>query len=138
MFNPDHSGEHDMSTGFRQEEFVEQYCQAFAHGSGKEIADYYHAPCLTVRGDGSLHVFTSNDEIKTFFDNVVNTYRGEGMTGFGCSSPSVTKQGADCVSFSCEWIMQRDDKSVIRRWNQTYTIRNVDGSWKIIVSIFHV
>ena len=127
-----------MSSNFQLDQFVNEYCEAFAHGGGSDIAQFYNAPCLTVRGDGSLHVFAQDQEIEEFFENVVNTYRAEGMTGFGYSAPSISELGADCVNLSCEWIMKSADNSVIRRWNQTYTFKRMDGSWKIIASIFHV
>ena len=126
-----------MASEFDAEAFVKNYCYAFGVGGGEDIGQFYSAPCLTVRGDGSLHVFTSHNEIDQFFGSVVATYRAEGMSGFACEHPSTEKLGSGCTRFTCEWIMQRTNMSVIRRWQQTYILRAIEEDWRIVVAIVH-
>lgn len=126
-----------MSSHFQMDEFITAYCNAFENGTGVDIAAFYFVPCLTVRGDGSLHVFKKSSDIEAFFENVVTTYRGEGMTSFACRSPYSTKLGSACANMSCEWMMLKEDGNIIRSWNQTYTFKNNGDGWRIIVSIFH-
>ena len=51
---------------------------------------------------------------------------------------SAAPLGSACVSFSCTWVMQREDGSTIRRWSQTYVFEETGGSWKIISATFHM
>ena len=117
--------------------FVKDYCHAFATGGGKEIGQFYNAPCSTVRGDGSLHVFSTRDEIEQFFDSVVTTYRDEGMGGVDCGNPVTEELDTGCTRLTCEWVMQDAELNMIRRWQQTYIFQAADEEWRIIVAIFH-
>lgn len=122
---------------FDPEAFVREYSAAFDASDGEKIADVYNVPCLTVRGDGSLHIFGTRTEIVDFFQNVVDTYRKEGMNGFTCSNTHTEPLGAACANFTCDWEMMRDDQSVIRKWRQTYTFKHDPDRWRVIAAIFH-
>ena len=68
-----------MPSEFDQSKFVDNYSRAFVFGGGREIGRFYNIPCLTVRGDGSLRVFTSREEVEGFFENALEAYRSEEM-----------------------------------------------------------
>jgi len=58
--------------------FFNKYMETFTTWDGDQIAKLYCAPCITMRGDGSIHCFQSRDEIARFFQGVADTYRREG------------------------------------------------------------
>jgi hypothetical protein len=43
--------------------FFNKYMETFTTWDGDQIAKLYCAPCITMRGDGSIHCFQSRDEI---------------------------------------------------------------------------
>jgi hypothetical protein len=47
--------------------FVESYMDAFDAANGPEIAALSHIPCVTVRGDGSVHCFQDKEVAQGFF-----------------------------------------------------------------------
>lgn len=126
-----------MKQAFHHQDFINDYCDAFANGTSRDVANFYDVPCLTVRGDGSLHTLNSFDEISILFENVLKTYRSEGMASFSASSPLKNPLGSDCHELSCDWSMMRSDGSLIRQWRQTYIFRKAQDDWKIIAAIFH-
>jgi hypothetical protein len=52
----------DLTEAIRQ--FLAGYDAAFQTFEGPKIAPFYHAPCVTVRGDGSVHALQTQSEIK--------------------------------------------------------------------------
>jgi len=63
--------------------FFDQYNEAWAtidDGTidGNRIASLYHAPTITVRGDGSIHCLQSREELARFFQGVADTYQRAG------------------------------------------------------------
>ncbi len=100
---------------FDHEAFVREYSAAFDASDGEQIAEFYNVPCLTVRGDGSIHVFGTRAEVVDFFQNVVDTYRREGMDSSKSENQVVELLGTACANFTCDWAMLRADESVLRR-----------------------
>ena len=62
------------------EKFFSDYNVAFRTIDGRRIAPFYHAPCMTLRGDGSFLLLESPPEIEKFFQNVAETYKREGYS----------------------------------------------------------
>jgi hypothetical protein len=59
--------------------FYNAYAEAFHARSGSQIADFYCAPCISIRGGGSTHWFESRPQIEEFFQRVADTYYDEGL-----------------------------------------------------------
>ncbi|NJN51407.1 MAG: hypothetical protein HC809_06125 [Gammaproteobacteria bacterium] len=51
-------------------DFLERYRDAFNQVAADEIGEMYHLPSLTVRGDGSVHVFTEVARVRDFMGSV--------------------------------------------------------------------
>jgi ketosteroid isomerase-like protein len=60
------------------EAFLEDYAEAFIARDGARIAAFYNVPCVTMRADGSIHAFTSQQEIQAFFQRLADTYYRDG------------------------------------------------------------
>ena len=119
--------------------FFDKYNDAFASLDGKAIAACYHAPMLTMRGDGSIHCLASKEEVATFFQGVVDGYAKEGGgRPSGLSDLEVTGLGGKSVLATMQWDMLNADGSVIRSWRQSYNLVRVSKEWRILVSTFHV
>lgn len=118
--------------------FLDEYMRAFDSISGDSIAALYHAPCVTMRGDGSIHCLQSRDELARFFQGVADTYHRDGYRSSRFSNLEVAPIGARSILATVDWELLREDGSVLRQWRQSYNLVHVDGGWQILVSTFHV
>ena len=118
--------------------FFEQYNKAFASIDGGRIAALYYMPTVTMRADGSIHCLQSREELARFFQNVADTYRGEGYRDGRFNNLEVIAIGGRSVLATMDWELLRGDGSVIRGWRQSYNLVRVGSGWQILVSTFHV
>jgi ketosteroid isomerase-like protein len=118
--------------------FVENYARTFDSCDGDRIAALYHAPCVTMRGDGSIHCLQSREALASFFQGVADTYRRDGYRASRFSNLQVTPIGGRSALVTVDWELLRADGSMIRQWRQSYNLVRVDGGWQILVSTFHV
>jgi hypothetical protein len=65
--------------------FDHQYNAAFSKFDGDRIASLYHAPTITMRGDGSIQ---SHDELTRFFQGVANWTPSAAYSMISSASPS--------------------------------------------------
>jgi hypothetical protein len=115
----------------------ETYATTFASIDGAAIAKLYHAPCVTVRGDGSVLCLQSREELQAFFQKVADGYYREGFRGGPFVNLEVVAIGMRSALASMDWEMLREDNTVIRRWRQSYNLLRVGAEWKILASTFH-
>ena len=118
--------------------FLEDYNRAFASIRGDRIAALYHEPCITVRGDGSVHVLQSRAELALFFQGVADTYHRDGYRNGRFSGLEVAPIGERSALITLDWEMLREDGSLIRQWRQSYNLVRVGAEWQILASIFHL
>ncbi len=118
--------------------FLEEYARAFDSIDGSRIARLYHAPCVTIRGDGSIHCLQSREELARFFQGIADTYYRDGYRSSRFSNLEVTPIGARSALATVEWELLRADGSALRSWHQSYNLVRIDGGWQILVSTFHV
>jgi hypothetical protein len=117
--------------------FFETYATTFASIDGAAIAKLYHAPCVTVRGDGSVLCLQTREELQAFFQKVADGYYREGFRGGPFVNLAAVAIGTRSALASMDWEMLREDKTVIRRWRQSYNLLRVGTEWKILTSTFH-
>jgi ketosteroid isomerase-like protein len=118
--------------------FFQRYNEAFASIDGQAIAALYCIPTVTMRGDGSIHCFQSQEEAARFFQGVADSYQKDGYGGGTFSDIQVTEIGGRSVLATMDWEMLRYDGSLIRKWRQSYNLVLAASGWKILVSTFHV
>jgi len=118
-------------------EFVETYNATFRSIDGHRIAALYHSPCVTLRGDGSIHSLAS-DQLVSFFQGVVDTYQREGYRDSRFEIVQVVPLGGHSALVMLDWEMLRGDGSLIRGWRQSYNLVRTKDVWQILVSTFHV
>jgi hypothetical protein len=64
----------DQALAAEINQFLNDYNKAFAEVDGVAIARCYHAPSITMRGDASVHVLQTHQELETFFQAVAQKY----------------------------------------------------------------
>ena len=128
----------DQSLPSTIRQFFEDYARAFESIDGARIATFYHAPTVTMRGDGSIHCLQSREELQRFFQGVVDGYYRDGYRTSGLLSFDVQLIGGRSALATIDWQLLRADGTVLREWRQSYNVVYVDGRWQILVSTFHV
>ena len=118
--------------------FFERYARAFEALDAARIASFYTVPCMSMRGDGSIHVFRAREEVEAFFKGVAQTYHGEGMRRSEAQNLQLAPIGGRSTLATMDWVLFRADGSEIRRWRQSYNVARIGGEWRIMLSTFHV
>ena len=119
-------------------DFLNHYNETFATYDGDKIAALYCTPTISVRGDGSIHSFQSRDELKRFFQGVVDTYRGEGAKAGTMHDLAVVPIGERSALATVTWKNLRPDGSVARQWRQSYNLVRFTEGWRILAATFHL
>ena len=117
--------------------FLDSYNTAFASIDGARVAALYHSPCVTLRGDGSIHCLASHD-LERFFQGVADTYYREGYRNGRFKIVDLMPIGRRSALVTVDWELLREDASVLRGWRQSYNLVRVQDGWRILVSTFHV
>ena len=118
--------------------FLADYIEAFLSNDGARIARTYNVPCVTVRADGSIYAFQTQDELKSFFQGLSETYSKAGSRRWHYENLHIEALGAQSAVATLDWEMRREDGSSIRRWRQTYNLVLMDERLRILASTFHL
>jgi hypothetical protein len=134
-------GEILMDTGSFKDEvqrFLTAYNEGFETFDATKIAPFYHVPCITVRGDGSIHSFQTRSEIEKFFRAVAEKYASDGYRGGSFYDLEVVPIGGRSALATLTWEQLREDKSILRKWRHSYNLIRVENGWQILASTFHL
>ena len=118
--------------------FFQAYNQAFATIDGRRIAAFYHAPCVTVRVDGSIHCLQRDADLRQFFQEAVDVYRLEGYEKSHFLKLETASIGSRSILATMDWELMRSDDSLIHSWRQSYNLVRIGEEWKILLSTFHI
>ncbi|MEZ5652858.1 MAG: nuclear transport factor 2 family protein [Burkholderiaceae bacterium] len=116
---------------------LERYTVAFNAVDAATIAEMYHAPSMTVRADGSVHVFESTAQVRSFMESLARQYQSEGNEDGGFDELSVVAVGGQSAVASLRWTLRRSNGASVREWRQTYNLIRVDGAWKFLLTTVH-
>jgi hypothetical protein len=119
-------------------DFFNNYISGFDLVDGVAIAACYHAPSITMRGDGSVHVFQTSRELEVFFQGVAQKYFDEGAQTSRFNDLALHPIGSKSVLSTMEWQQLRVGGSVLRSWRQSYNLVCPSGRWQIFASTFHI
>jgi hypothetical protein len=128
----------DPSLASEVRAFFNLYNEAFLSFDGKQVAALYYAPTVTMRGDGSIHCLQSREDLASFFQGVIDTYRKDGYADSNLKGFEVLPIGDLSALATMDWEMLRQDRSLIRRWRQSYNVVRTPAGWRILVATFHV
>jgi hypothetical protein len=117
--------------------YFEGYARAF-HADLGRFCEHFHFPSTTVRLDGSIQQFRTNEEAMEFFTVAKQKYEAEGCTQWAINRVTATQLGAGSASATIDWAMLRADGSPIRGWTQTYNLIKSAHGWHVILSTLHI
>ena len=119
-------------------QLLEDYRRAFDDAEAEKIADCYHTPCVTVRGDGTFHLLQDRQDVVDFLGKVARQYRDEGMAGGVYSIIDIQAIGTKCALVTVDWALLNAEGQPIREWRQSYNVIKSGEKCRFYVSTFHV
>lgn len=118
-------------------ELLQFYADAFNRVDRDAIAETYHLPCLTVRGDGSIHEFHEVGQVRDFMGSVAKTYYDEGNRASSFDELTVVPIGGECALATLKWTLRDEGGIPIRGWHQSYNLIRTQAGWRFLLSTFH-
>ena len=110
--------------------YFKAYGEGFHARSGAQIADFFCTPCISMRGDASIHCFNSRPETDRFFQGVADTYYEEGLRSSDIKNLEVIPIGGRSLIASMDWVFYRGDGTLLKRWRQSYNLVRVGAVGK--------
>jgi hypothetical protein len=119
---------------------IERFFEAYRNTgeSNKSLAPYYHAPCLTLRGDGSFVSLQSVDDVARFFQTLADTFDSQGLVKFPYKDFSAESLGPRSAFVTMTWEALKADGTLGREWRQSYNLVRFGEKWEIVLSTIHV
>jgi hypothetical protein len=82
--------------------FFESYREIWERTrDGRQIAEFYHAPTLSLRGDGSFVCLQTADEIVQFFQSAADNYHKQGWERWALRISPRSRSGHEARSRRC-------------------------------------
>ena len=121
----------------RIEAFFDDFVTAFTSFRGDIIAQRYAAPYLALRSDATHELFTSDDAIARYFQDIVDGYHHQGARSCSYRDFEWISIGAAHVLATVTWELHDARGEVISAWRESYTLALRDGAYRITTSIDH-
>jgi hypothetical protein len=119
--------------------FFERYRARWeATRDGKVIAEFYHAPCSTLRADGSFVVLQTAMDIASFFQTAADNYHRQGCERWSIKDFFATPLGARGAVVTVNWQPAKADGTLLRDWRTSYNLIRFGRDWKIVLATMHI
>jgi len=121
------------------EAFIEAYAAAWQlPPDGKKIAELYHAPCLTLRGDGSFVALQTRADVIQFFQSVAETYEKLGIVEPSFKDFTSQTMGSRGALATVTWVGRKADGTLVREWRVSYNLIDFEGRRRIVLATTHI
>jgi hypothetical protein len=127
----------DEIAGFFEDFIKEDFIKAFLSFNGSRIVTL-HAPCVALRGDGSIQCLASRPDIGRFFQSAVDGCRRAGCRSIRFRNLEAIPIGGRSALGTVTGELLREDGSVLRQWRQSYNLVRVEPGWQVLASTYHV
>jgi hypothetical protein len=117
--------------------FFDTFVEAFRSFDGATVAQRYLAPYLAFHTPTSIQVFTSQAEIASYFQRVLDGYHAQGCRSCRYKDLVTHPLGEGCVLATVTWELLAEDLSVISAWRESYNLCLVDDHLMVFTSIDH-
>ncbi len=121
------------------EAFIEAYAAAWQlPPDGKKIAELYHAPCLTLRGDGSFVALQTQAEVAQYFQSVADSYAKLGIEQASFKDFASQMMGSRGALATVTWVGRKADGTLVNEWRVSYSLVEFEGRWLIALATTHL
>ena len=115
--------------------FFNDYAMSFVQ-TEVEVAQFYHAPCLTAR-QGAVRLNATRQDTQAFFGEVLRRYREQGSTQGDMRSFNWHSVGVNSIAATITWAYKDGAGRVIWESTFTYNLFKTSESWKILLQTQH-
>ena len=77
------------------------------------------------------------NEIESFFEGIISALKARGYARSAITDLRVNPMSAGSAVVSVRRVRYRTDGRELERLGETYTLRKVDGDWKIAAALVH-
>jgi hypothetical protein len=121
------------------EAFIETYASAWKlPPDGEKIAEFYNAPCLTLRGDGSFLALQTRSEVRQYFQSIAETYERRGIAQPSFKDLTSHRIGSRSALATVTWIGRKADGTFVDEWCVSYSLIEFEGLWRIVLATTHL
>ena len=113
-----------------------EYVQAFQRLEPRSVATYCHLPCVFIAPQG-VHMMTNVSEVESLLAAMMSTLETRDYARSEVTDMRVSRMSDSSAIVSVRRIRYRVDGSELERLGETYTLRKVDGAWKILTALVH-
>jgi ketosteroid isomerase-like protein len=124
----------------REEEAITQaftnYIQAFQTLDPNATIPYFHVPCMFISPQG-VHVLATAADIQALLIKVMEGLKARGYARSELLNLYVNQISDNTALVTVSRVRYATDGRELERFGETYTLRRIEGGWKIAVAMIH-
>jgi hypothetical protein len=124
----------------REEEAITRtftdYIETFQKLDPHVTLPYFHVPCMFISPQGVRALATAAD-VEALLTQVMEGLRARGYARSELSERHVKQMGDNIALVSVGRVRYATDGRELERFGETYTVRNTEAGWKIVVAMIH-
>jgi ketosteroid isomerase-like protein len=124
----------------REEEAITQaftnYIQAFQTLDPQTTVTYFHVPCMFIPPQG-VHVLATTADVQTLLIQIMEGLKSRGYARSELLNRRVNQMSDNTALVTVNRVRYATDGRELERFGETYTLRKVEGGWKIAVAMIH-
>ena len=124
----------------REEEVITQtftdYTQAFQTLDPHATISYFHVPCMFISPQG-VRVLATAADVQALLIQVMEGLKARGYARSEVLNRHVNQMSDNTALVTVSRIRYATDGRELERFGETYTLRKIEGDWKIAVAMIH-
>lgn len=117
--------------------FFDAFMEALRSFDGKKIAERYAAPYLALNGEGTLALLSTQADIASYFQTVLDNYFAQGCRSCRYLELEVIAVGSQSAMGSVTWELLDQDGKVLSSWRESYNFLRTENGLRIFSSTDH-
>jgi ketosteroid isomerase-like protein len=124
----------------REEEAITQaftnYIQAFQTLDPHATIPYFHVPCMFIPPQG-VRVLATAADVEALFTQVMEDLKSRSYARSALLNLHVNQMSDNTALVTVSRARYATDGRELERFGETYTLRRIEGGWKIAVAMIH-
>jgi len=112
------------------------YVQTFQTLDPHATALSFHLPCVFIPPQGVRVLLTAAD-VEALLTQVMDGLKAQGYARSELVGLQVNRMSGNTALVTVSRVRYATDGRVLERFGETYTLRKIEGGWKIAVAIIH-
>ena len=124
----------------REEQAITQaftnYIQAFQTLDPHATIPYFHVPCMFIPPQG-VRVLATAADVEALFTQVMEDLKSRSYARSALLNLHVNQMSDNTALVTVSRARYATDGRELERFGETYTLRRIEGGWKIAVAMIH-